>query len=175
MSDEKRQKWIEERAGELMGLEPDAEMAARPAGAPDAGLIKMAHHNALGTTRLVIQEIRAAGSWDDHARRLQTAILQAHIEMGMEDAIAGLGRSPYVLPIQEIARRAALIEIAVAAGDPDEQILTLHFDAIFGRRAKVAHWMCPNGHSGYALASEMLAYDACPHCGQLLSRYQRAN
>lgn len=175
MDEKQRQKWIEDRAAELMGLEPDAELAGRPAGAPDAELIKMAHHNALGTTRMVLEDIKAAGAWDDHARALQTAILQAIIEQSLEDTLSGLGSNPYVLPLQEIARRAALIEIAVADGAPAEEVLTLHFDAIFGQRAKVAHWRCPTGHSGYALAGEMLAYDACPFCGQLLSRYQRVN
>lgn len=175
MDDQERQRWVEDRALAIMGEEVDAELAARPAGVPDADLIKMARENSHGVTRQLIDELKRDGAWDERARMRELAVLRAIIEQGVQDAVDGLGRNPYQLPIPELARRAAELELAVSEGTAPEQLLPMFFDAIFGRGAKLAHWRCPTGHSGYALAGQMLAHDTCPLCDKLLSRWKTIN
>lgn len=177
MSNAQRSKWIMDRAEALVKApEPTGADAALVAGPPDADLLKrVSEGGTVAHTTMMIDRHKRMGTWSDAQRVAETCMLRAVIERGIYDACEQLGVTVYTLPIPELARRAAALEIALADGCDRAEFVALLLECVFGRGANVATWSCPNGHQGYAQQDELLAIDPCPCCGLLLQRWRAVN
>lgn len=172
-----REKWIEDRAAELeKAPEPTAEDAALIAGPPDAELLQMVTQSrTVPMTRQRIDNYKKLGLWNPQTRVQETCVLRAIVERGVYDVTCTLGASVYTLPVPELARRLARLEVATAEQVERAEFVALLIECIFGRGTKVARWSCSNGHEGYAQQEELLAIDPCPYCGLLLQKWRAVN
>lgn len=177
MKNREREKWMRDRAAELEKTpEPSEADAAQVAGPPDADLLRLvSESNTVPLTRRQIDSYKALGLWASKAQLQVTCELRAVIERGIYDAIEQVGVQVYTLPVPELARRAAVLEIAIAEGTGQAEYVALLLECVFGRGAKLAVWSCPNGHQGYAQQEELLAIDPCPYCGLLLQKWRAVN